>query len=911
MKIRLLITVFCFALIQFQGRAAIISGNYFAPIAEAGSSVPLDFFYTIVTPSPDYILYFPFMGVPIFSSFVSSVLVNGVSAPFIVVNTGPPGIYIKLQNPSLAVAGAKIVINSSIFLSPFAGQFLLGPIQTAANGGTIIDNTSGPVGQPIIVMPTRVTFLATTAITNNGFTVNWVSSPGADSYHLDISTSPSFTTFLTGYNNLNVGNVLTYNITGLSPNTTYYVRLTSYFQMFTSPIATSISVLTNSSTALTATVSLSNVTAIYDGLTHTVTATTIPAGLTVGITYNGSSTVPTNAGSYAVVATVNDPNYQGTTSGNFVISKTTAPVSLSNLTATYDASTHAVTATTSPSGLAVGLTYNGSSTIPTNAGTYAVVATIIDPNYQGTTSGNLVISKAIVNPVLGNLTQIYNGSPQVFTATTTPSGLNITKTYNGFSSIPTNAGTYAVVAIVSDPNYKGTASGSFVISKAMATVSLSNLSAMYDGSAHAATTTTVPSGLAVGLTYNGSSTTPTNAGTYAVVSTITDVNYQGTTSGSLVISKATATVSLNNLTATYNGSTHAATATTVPSGLAVEITYNGSSTVPTNAGTYAVAAIVSDPNYQGTTSGSFVISKATATVSLSNLTATYNGSAHAVTATTVPAGLSVGVTYDGSSSVPTSIGTYAVVATISDANYQGTASGSLVISKATATVSLNNLTATYNGSTHAATATTVPSGLAVGLTYNGSSTVPTNAGTYAVAAIVSDPNYQGTTSGSFVISKATATVSLSNLTATYNGSTHAATATTVPSGLTVGIMYDGSSSVPTSIGSYAVVATISDANYQGTASGSLEITSISTNVTGQLLNDVQLYPNPSKDVIWVRASVSVITKISVMNLNGVTVFEKDNCTQLEPLDISNLAKGVYVVCVDSKSGRGSYRVIVY
>jgi F0F1-type ATP synthase membrane subunit c/vacuolar-type H+-ATPase subunit K len=766
MKIRLLITVFCFALIQFQGRAAMISGNYFAPIAEAGSSVPLDFFYTIVTPSPDYILYFPFMGVPIFSSFVSSVLVNGVSAPFIVVNTGPPGIYIKLQNPSLAVAGAKIVINSSIFLPPFAGQFLLGPIQTAANGGTIIDNTSGPVGQPIIVMPTRVTFLATTAITNNGFTVNWVSSPGADSYHLDISTSPSFTTFLTGYNNLNVGNVLTYNITGLSPNTTYYVRLTSYFQMFTSPIATSISVLTNSSTALTATVSLSNVTAIYDGLTHTVTATTIPAGLTVGITYNGSSTVPTNAGTYAIVATVTDPNYQGTTSGNFVISKTSAPVSFSNLTATYDASTHAVTATTSPSGLAVGLTYNGSSTIPTNAGTYAVVATIIDPNYQGTTSGNLVISKAIVNPVLGNLTQIYNGSPQVFTATTTPSGLNITKTYNGFSSIPTNAGTYAVVAIVSDPNYKGTASGSFVISKAMATVSLSNLSAMYDGSAHVATTSTVPSGLAVGLTYNGSSTTPTNAGTYAVVSTITDVNYQGTTSGSLVISKATATVSLNNLTATYNGSTHAATATTVPSGLAV-------------------------------------------------------------------------------------------------------------------------------------------------VTYNGSSTVPTNAGTYAVAAIVSDPNYQGTTSGSLVISKATATVSLSNLTATYNGSTHAATATTVPSGLTVGIMYDGSSSVPTSIGTYPVIATINDANYQGTASGSLEITSISTNVTGQLLNDVQLYPNPSKDVIWVRASVSVITKISVMNLNGVTVFEKDNCTQLEPIDISNLAKGVYVVCVDSESGRGSYRVIVY
>ena len=699
MKIRLLITVFCFALIQFQGRAAvIISGNYFAPISSAGSNVPLHLIYTIATPSPDYILYFPFHGVPIVSlgTWGSSVRVNGVLAPFTrtdVNAAGIPGIYIKLQNPNQAIAGALITIDTFILLPPFAGLFSLGPIQTADNAGTIIDRTSGSAGS-ITVAPQIVTFLATTAITNNSFTLNWASSQGSDSYHLDISTSPSFTTFLTGYNNLNVGNVLTYNITGLSPNTTYYVRLTSYFQMFSSP-PSSISVLTSNSTALPATVSLSNLAAMYDGSSHAVTATTIPAGLTVGITYNGSSTVPTNAGTYAIVATVTDPNYQGTASGNFVISKTTATVSLSSLTATYDASTHAVTATTSPSGLAVGLTYNGSSTIPTNAGTYAVVATIIDPNYQGTTSGNLVISKAIVNPVLGNLTQIYNGSTQVFTATTTPSGLNITKTYNGFSSIPTNAGTYVVVAIVSDPNYKGTTSGS------------------------------------------------------------------------------------------------------------------------------------------------------------------------------------------------------------------------LVISKATATVSLNNLTATYNGSTHAATATTVPSGLAVGLTYNGSSTVPTNAGTYAVVSTITDVNYQGTTSGSLVISKATATVSLNNLTATYNGSTHAAIATTVPSGLTVGITYDGLSTVPTSIGSYAVVATISDANYQGTASGSLEITSISTNVTGQLLNDVQLYPNPSKDVIWVRASVSVITKISVINLNGVTVFEKNNCTQLESLDISNLAKGVYIVCVDSEFSRGSYRVIVY
>jgi len=47
--------------------------------------------------------------------------------------------------------------------------------------------------------------------------------------------------------------------------------------------------------------------------------------LTVAVTYNGSATVPTNAGNYTIVATVNDPNFQATTTGTLVIAKA-APV---------------------------------------------------------------------------------------------------------------------------------------------------------------------------------------------------------------------------------------------------------------------------------------------------------------------------------------------------------------------------------------------------------------------------------------------------------------------------------------------------------------------------------------------------------------------------------------------------------
>ena len=39
------------------------------------------------------------------------------------------------------------------------------------------------------------------------------------------------------------------------------------------------------------------------------------------VTYDGSATAPTNAGSYAVVATVNDPNFIGQANGILIISK--------------------------------------------------------------------------------------------------------------------------------------------------------------------------------------------------------------------------------------------------------------------------------------------------------------------------------------------------------------------------------------------------------------------------------------------------------------------------------------------------------------------------------------------------------------------------------------------------------------
>jgi hypothetical protein len=70
---------------------------------------------------------------------------------------------------------------------------------------------------------------------------------------------------------------------------------------------------------MSATVELSDLTSNYDGTAKPATVTVNPAGLAVTVTYNGSTTVPTNPGEYAVVATVSTAPYVGSATGTLVI----------------------------------------------------------------------------------------------------------------------------------------------------------------------------------------------------------------------------------------------------------------------------------------------------------------------------------------------------------------------------------------------------------------------------------------------------------------------------------------------------------------------------------------------------------------------------------------------------------------
>ena len=62
-------------------------------------------------------------------------------------------------------------------------------------------------------------------ITASGFLAEWGNVPGATGYFLDLSTTSDFSSLVTGFNNLNVGNSTSLNITGLNCATTYYYRV--------------------------------------------------------------------------------------------------------------------------------------------------------------------------------------------------------------------------------------------------------------------------------------------------------------------------------------------------------------------------------------------------------------------------------------------------------------------------------------------------------------------------------------------------------------------------------------------------------------------------------------------------------------------------------------------------------------
>ena len=98
-----------------------------------------------------------------------------------------------------------------------------------------------------------------TNLSTSGFTINWSAIAAATSYNLDVATDPTFTSILTGYNNLQV-NGTSQIVSGLTSGATYYYRVRT-----TNACGTSNNSHTDSATTLTLSTPLT-LTAYLQGL---------------------------------------------------------------------------------------------------------------------------------------------------------------------------------------------------------------------------------------------------------------------------------------------------------------------------------------------------------------------------------------------------------------------------------------------------------------------------------------------------------------------------------------------------------------------------------------------------------------------------------------------------------------------
>jgi carbonic anhydrase/acetyltransferase-like protein (isoleucine patch superfamily) len=97
-------------------------------------------------------------------------------------------------------------------------------------------------------------------------------------------------------------------------------------------------------------------------------------------------------GSATITLTVTDADFE-TAETRFLLSAwNSATITLSDLIQDFDGSPKAAGYITDPPGLSVTVTYDGLETPPTSPGSYAVVATVVAPYYQGSASGTLEIS---------------------------------------------------------------------------------------------------------------------------------------------------------------------------------------------------------------------------------------------------------------------------------------------------------------------------------------------------------------------------------------------------------------------------------------------------------------------------------------------------------------------------------------
>ncbi len=426
------------------------------------------------------------------------------------------------------------------------------------------------------------------------------------------------------------------------------------------------------------------------------------------------------------------------------------------------------------------------------------------------TTASVNVGQAPLIATASSLKTVYSGTPfsggngvifSGFVNGDTPAVLGGTLSYGGTAQGATSAGVYTIIPSgLTAANYAIIyANGTLTIDRAGSLVTvIGSTNFIYDGSAQGPTNATVTGsadrmtfGYASvdGTTYPASLNAPTNAGNYtATVTVAADAHYgSATTNAAFTIHPATPVITWNQPTPITYGTALDADELNATANVAGTLVYS-----PTN-GTILRA-------------GTNQILNATFTPGDTN---DYSSATNLVFITVLPA--------------PTTV---TIAPSASEITYGQTLASS----------SLSGGTASVPGRFAFADATISPD---AGVTNVLVSFTPADTNDYIQTACTVN----------VAVNQASATVTLANLTQAYDGTPKPVTTTTIPPGLTVNVTYNGSNGVPSAIGSYAVIGTINDPNFYGSATNILVIHAVLPFITQQPANQTAVVGSPANFLV--------------------------------------------------------------
>ena len=408
----------------------------------------------------------------------------------------------------------------------------------------------------------------------------------------------------------------------------------------------------------------------YDALPHagsgTATGVLGEALSPVQLLYNGTSgNPPTDAGAHTVRASfAGSANYSPAESADapLVIEKAGPVMSLAAGTATYDGQPHGASATVTGINneplTPVVITYNGSTTMPSAAGDYAVEA-----RYEGSTNYTPVVRTATLSivkavPALqwspGPGSIVYGtplGSEQ-FGATANVPG---TFSYAPGAGTILNVGVHTITATFAPDdaaNFTTAATtATIAVTKAAPAISWPNPAAVVYGTALGAAQLNATANVPGTFTYSPAAGTRLPAGTHALSVTFTpsdDVNHTGATMGvTVTMAKAPLSIAANSAVKPFGAPlpSFSATAAGFVTGdsmgsLGGVLTFATPAVSTSPVGTYAIVPQgVSSPNYAITfVPGTLTVARA--------------DTALAIAVSPNPAGFNQPVTYSAAVAVP-------------------------------------------------------------------------------------------------------------------------------------------------------------------------------------------------------------------------------------------------------------------